>query len=165
MPIHTPSRIPTQARLSWRRLPFVLGSVAIVTLLLGLSLSGRAQPAADDRLFRAWGGEAGIRAVMQDFVPRLVADARIGHFFKDTNRAHLTTQLTAQLCQVSGGPCVYEGASMREAHQDMGLKRGDFNTLVELLQQSMDAKGIAFGDQTAMLARLAPMHRDIVEPR
>jgi hemoglobin len=143
----------------------VLGSVAIMALLLGLLVSGRAQSASDDRLFHAWSGEAGMRAVMQDFVPRLAAVPCIGHFFKDRNRAHLTPQLTAQLCQVAGGRCAYDGASMHESHQDMGVSRGDFNTLVELLQQSMDAKGIAFDAQTTMLARLAPMHRDIVEPR
>lgn len=159
-------RIPTRPRAPmWRRLPFALGCLAAATLLAGFSVSGRAQTATDDSLYRAWGGEAGIRDVMQDFVPRLAAHPRIGHFFKDTNRQHLTTQLTAQLCQVAGGPCVYEGADMRAAHRDMGVRRGDFNTLVEVLQQSMDARGIPFGAQTAMLARLAPMHRDIVEPR
>jgi hemoglobin len=34
--------------------------------------------------------------------------------------------------------------------------------LVEVLQQAMDAQGIAFGVQNRLLARLAPMHRDIV---
>jgi hemoglobin len=120
---------------------------------------------ADDSLYRAWGGEAGIRAVMQDFVPRLVADKRIGHHFTRTNTDHLTRMLTAQLCEVSGGPCRYEGAPMREAHQDMGITAADFNTLVELLQTSMEQRGIAFRAQNAMLARLAPMHREIVEPR
>jgi hemoglobin len=157
-----PRSIPTRPTPAWRRLPFVLGSLAIGTLLLGLSVSARAQ--ADDTLYRAWGGEAGIRAVMQDFVPRLVAHPRIGHFFQGTNREHLTKQLTAQLCQVAGGPCVYEGADMKAAHRDMGVGRGDFNALVEALQQSMEAQRIPFGAQTAMLARLAPMHRDIVEP-
>ena len=155
--------IPTRSRPAWRRAPVALGSLAVALLMLGFSVSGRAQP-ADDTLYRAWGGEAGIRAVMQDFVPRLVAHPRIGHFFQGTNREHLTKQLTAQLCQVAGGPCVYEGADMKAAHRDMGVGRGDFNALVEALQQSMEAQRIPFGAQTAMLARLAPMHRDIVEP-
>lgn len=158
-----PPRIPTRPRRSWRRLPVIVGSLALATLLLGVASSGRAQ-SSDDSLYRAWGGEAGIRAVMQDFVPRLVAHPRIGHFFKDTNREHLTKQLTAQLCQLAGGPCDYEGADMKAAHRDMGVGRGDFNALVEALQLSMDARGLPFAVQTAMLARLAPMHRDIVAP-
>ena len=43
--------------------------------------------------------------------------------------------------------------------------KGDFNALVEVLQQSMEARGIPFGAQNRLLARLAPMHREIVTPR
>lgn len=158
-------RIRTPQRLAWALAGLLLALAVVLSSLLA-ALPARAADAAnaaDDRLYRAWGGEAGIRAVMQDFVPRLKAHPRIGHFFKDTNLAQLEKQLTAQLCQVAGGPCRYEGANMKDAHADMGVGRADFNALVEVLQQSMDARGIAFRDQTAMLARLAPMHRDIVE--
>ncbi|MFG6465065.1 group I truncated hemoglobin [Roseateles sp. BYS87W] len=117
---------------------------------------------ADDSLYRAWGQKAGIQAVMQDFVTRLVADARMAPFFKNTNRDNLVTQLTEQLCQQAGGPCVYKGVPMKEAHADMAIGRRDFNALVEVLQQSMDARGIPFDAQNAMLARLAPMHRDVI---
>jgi hemoglobin len=116
----------------------------------------------DDSLYRAWGQKAGIEAVMKDFVPRLKADARLGSFFKDTNAQHLITQLTEQLCQQAGGPCVYKGVPMKEAHEGMDIGRREFNALVEVLQQSMDAQGIPFAAQNAMLARLAPMHRDVI---
>ena len=71
-------------------------------------------------------------------------------------------QLTEQLCQQAGGPCTYKGVPMKEAHESMDIGRRDFNALVEVLQQSMQAKGIPFAAQNAMLARLAPMHRDII---
>lgn len=116
----------------------------------------------DDTLYRAWGQKAGIEAVMKDFVPRLKADARLGSFFKDTNAQHLITQLTEQLCQQAGGPCVYKGVPMKEAHEGMDIGRREFNALVEVLQQSMDAQGIPFAAQNAMLARLAPMHKDVI---
>lgn len=141
-------------------------------LMLALCLAGlpglsaaQAVPPADDALYRAFGGRAGLAVLMDDFVPRLAADPRIGHFFKDTNKAHLARQLTDQLCAVSGGPCAYEGASMKDAHADLDIAKADFNALVEVLQASMDAKGIPFGAQNRLLARLAPMHRDIVAPR
>ena len=124
-----------------------------------------AAAAADDSLYQAFGGKVGLSALMDDFVPRLAADPRIGHFFKDTNKAHLARQLTDQLCAVSGGPCAYEGASMKDAHADLDIAKADFNALVEVLQASMDAKGIPFGAQNRLLGRLAPMHRDIVAPR
>ena len=129
--------------------------------ILLLAATGLAH-AADDSVYRAFGKNAGIQTLMQDFVVRLKADPKIGHFFKDTKSDHLVTQLTDQLCRVSGGPCVYEGATMAESHRELEIGRADFNRLVEVLQDSMDAKGIPFATQNRMLALLAPMHRDIV---
>jgi hemoglobin len=118
--------------------------------------------AADDALYRAFGQKPGINALMIDFYDRLKIDARTAPFFKDTNRDHVVEQLTDQLCQLSGGPCVYRGAPMDKVHRDLDIAKRDFNALVEVLQHAMDAKGIAFRDQNRMLALLAPMHRDIV---
>jgi hemoglobin len=117
---------------------------------------------ADDSVYQAFGQKPGIQALMEDFFTRLKADARTAPFFKDTNRANLVEQLTEQLCQEGGGPCVYKGAPMDKVHRDLDIGKEHFNALVEVLQQSMDAKGIAFGAQNKMLARLAPMHRDII---
>jgi hemoglobin len=119
---------------------------------------------ADDSLYRAWGGQAGIRAVMDDFVPRLFQDARTARFFKNVDRENLTARLTEQLCQEAGGPCRYGGAPMKLVHEELGITRSDFNALVEILQQAMEARGVPFAAQNRMLARLAPMHRDIVDP-
>ena len=84
----------------------------------------------------------------------------------DTGKLVLTgglkEQLTDQLCQLSGGPCKYEGDTMKASHASLGVTRADFNTLVEVLQFAMDAKGIPFRDQNRMLALLAPIHRDII---
>ena len=131
-----------------------------------------AQPAAsaasapgvrsDDSLFLALGGEAGIAGIVADFVPRLAADPRTGEFFRKANQAHLEQMLAQQFCAVSGGGCVYTGLPMQQAHHDMDISRGDFNALVEVLQASMDARQVPFTTQNRLLARLAPMHRDIV---
>ncbi|MFT3818212.1 MAG: group 1 truncated hemoglobin [Rubrivivax sp.] len=131
-------------------------------LCLALLAAAQGAAAADDSLYRAWGGKDGIQAVMEDLVGRLKADARTAAFFKEVDRQHLVTQLTDQLCQEAGGPCVYEGVPMRQAHAELEIGRRDFNALVELLQQSMDAKAIPFAAQNRMLARLAPMHRQII---
>jgi hemoglobin len=116
-------------------------------------------------LYQAFGEQAGIRSLMDDFVLRLRADARIGEQFKETNLDNLAKQLSDQLCQLSGGPCVYKGADMKTAHADMDVTRAHFNALVELLQQTMAARGIPFQRQNQMLALLAPMYRDMVTTR
>ena len=95
-------------------------------------------------------------------MPRLLADARLAPFFKEVNQAHLKEELVTQFCEVSGGPCKRQGPDMRRVHEGFDIDRAAFNALVEVLQQSMDAQGVAFGAQNRLLAKLAPMHRDIV---
>ena len=137
--------------------------ILAAALLLAAAASAQTAP-ANDALYQAWGGKDGIRAVVDDFVPRLFDDPRTARFFKGVDRDNLTVQLTDQLCQQSGGPCVYKGKDMKLIHEDLDIRHGDFNALVEILQQSMDARGIPFAAQNGMLARLAPMHREIITP-
>lgn len=70
--------------------------------------------------------------------------------------------LSDQFCQLSGGPCKYEGADMKSAHADMGIRKHEFHALVEDLQAAMDARGIPYAQQNRLLALLAPMHRDVI---
>ena len=136
---------------------------ALRCLLLCALLGGGAQAqTADDTLYRALGAREGIGTLMVDFVGRLRADKRIGALFKDTNPKYLAEQLRDQICLVAGGPCVYDGPTMKKAHEEMKIGKAEFNALVEVLQQAMDARGLPFGVQNQLLARLAPMHRDIV---
>ncbi len=147
--------------------------LVLSALLLALAGIARAQPAvsapdaglqapADDALFRALGGQAGIARLVDGFVPRLVADEHLGEFFKHAPPVPLRAHLAQMLCVVSGGGCAYEGRSMTTVHKDMDISRADFNAVVRVLQDTMDAQGIPFAVQNRLLARLAPMHRDIV---
>ena len=118
--------------------------------------------AAPAGLYQALGEKPGITRLVDDFVNRVVKDPRIGGHFKDTKPAALKESLTDQICQLSGGPCKYEGADMKSAHADMDINKGHFNALVEVLQSAMDAQGIPFAQQNRLLALLAPMHRDVI---
>lgn len=116
-------------------------------------------------LYQALGEKSGIDAFVSDFVDRMFQDPRIKSFFKDTKASALKESLAEQFCALSGGPCVYQGADMRDVHADLEIHKGDFNALVEDLQRAMDAHGVAFSQQNRLLALLAPMHRDIITVR
>ena len=127
-------------------------------------LAGAASHAqtTDDSLYQQLGAQPGLTKLMDDFMTRLLADSRMNPFFKDVDHQHVKAQLVAQFCEVSGGPCKLKGPDMKKAHAGMDITKSNFNALVEVLQQSMDAQGIAFGTQNKLLAKLAPMHRDII---
>ncbi|RYX97607.1 MAG: group 1 truncated hemoglobin [Comamonadaceae bacterium] len=118
--------------------------------------------APNDQLYKAFGEQAGLVTLMDDFMIRLLADPRTGPHFKPANQQRVKEQLVDQFCALGGGPCVYKGLDMKNAHANLDIRKSDFNALVEVLQQSMDAQGIPFRRQNEMLALLAPMNRDTV---
>ena len=142
-------------------LSFALTAAA---LLMAGAASAQTAP-TNDQLYQAFGARPGLVALMDDFMTRLLADPRTGPHFQPANHAHIKEQLVEQFCALGGGPCVYKGADRKSSHAELDIKKSDFNALVEVLQQSMDAKAIPFRQQNEMLALLAPMHRDIITVR
>lgn len=134
------------------------------TLLIALIAAGSAfaQPVPNDTLYQQLGGQPGLVALADDFMERLLADPRMHPFFKDTDPTVFKSQLVAQFCEVAGGPCRRKGKDMKTVHSGQDVTKSNFNALVEVLQQSMDARGIPFATQNRLLAQLAPMHREIV---
>jgi hemoglobin len=144
------------------KLLICLALAASGLLPAGTAFAQSAPPNA--QLYKAFGEKPGLVALMDDFMVRLLADPRTGPHFRPSNQQRVKEQLVEQLCALSGGPCVYKGADMKSAHANLDIKKSDFHALVEVLQLSMDAKGIPFRKQNEMLALLAPMNRDIITP-
>ena len=142
-------------------LSFALTAAA---LLMAGAASAQTAP-TNEPLYQAFGARPGLVALMDDFMTRLLADPRTGPHFQPANHEHIKEQLVEQFCALGGGPCVYKGADMKSSHAELDIKKSDFNALVEVLQQSMDAKAIPFRQQNQMLTLLAPMHRDIITVR
>ena len=144
---------------------FVSLAIAASTLLIAGATFAQTMAPKDDQLYKAFGEKAGLVSLMDDFMVRLLADPRTGPHFKPANQQRVKEQLVDQLCALGGGPCVYKGADMKSSHSNLEIKKSDFHALVEVLQVSMDAKGIPFRKQNEMLALLAPMNRDIITPK
>lgn len=144
----------------------LIASMALASALTSLATTASAQTmnttSGNSALYQAFGEKAGLVKLMDDFVPRLQADPRLAEAFKNANVVNLKSQLVNQICQVSGGPCEYKGPDMKVTHSNMDITKTDFNALVEVLQKSMDVQGISFSSQNQLLARLAPMHRDVI---
>jgi len=128
----------------------------------GSVVPGAAPIPADDKLYQALGGLDTIRAFTDDFYDSMLKDTRIAPFFDGINQKYLKHALADYFCVVAGGPCVYDGVSMKDAHAHLGIGKGDFNTLVEHLQRAMDRAHVPFATQNQLLARVAFFHRDIV---
>lgn len=122
-----------------------------------------AAPFSGDGMARAFGGQPGIRRIVDRFVTDNFADKRIGEIFMNQDQVRLRRVLFEQFCYLLNAGCTYTGRDMRTAHKDMGVQQGDMNRLVENLQAAMRAEGVPFAAQNRFLAKLAPMRRDVVE--
>lgn len=127
-----------------------------------LALSPLSVSAADTAAFDAFGGKAGLDRLTADLVPTLFDSPEIGVFFKDSNPDRIRQMLAEQFCVELSGPCRYTGIDMRKSHARFDIRTEHFNILVELLQEAMDRQGVPFWAQNKLLARLAPMHKDII---
>jgi hemoglobin len=140
-----------------------LGTWGRIALLIGCNLAITANGAsAQDTLFADLGGQGAIVKIANDTTDNFLADDRIKATFDQTDMDRFRKMLAEQFCQISDGPCVYTGHSMRDAHKGLHLKNADFNAVVEDLQKALDKNGIPFATQNRLLARLAPMQHDIV---
>lgn len=122
-----------------------------------------AEPIRSDGLWQAFGQAEGTRRIVDETVRRSVEDPRIADIFKSRDLVRLRRTLFEQLCYILGGGCAYTGRDMRAAHKDMGLQVADLNALIEHLQGAMRREGVPFGAQNRLLAKLAPMKRDVIE--
>ncbi len=123
---------------------------------IGAAPSG---PSLYDRL----GGKPAIVAVVDDFVGRVAADARINGKFANANIPRLKMMLVDQICQASGGPCTYGGRDMKSAHAGMGIASGEFDALVGDLVATLNKFKVGQREQKELLGVLGPMKSDIVE--
>jgi hemoglobin len=143
-----------------QRIQMMKKILSVLALVWSVFAGGQAM--ADDALYQSLGQKPGLVMLMDDFMKRLLADPRTEPFFAKANQQHVKEQLVEQFCQVSGGPCTYKGVDMKSSHSNLDITKGHFNALVEVLQQSMDARQISFRTQNQLLSQLAPMHRDII---
>ncbi|MBS3959409.1 MAG: group 1 truncated hemoglobin [Xanthomonadaceae bacterium] len=136
----------------------------VAAALLAVLLAACASTAPAPTLYQRLGGQAGIDALALDLLERSAADPRIRGDFAEADIVNLHERLVEQLCALSGGPCTYRGRDMRAAHLGLGITEADFNALVENLLDAMRARGLPVATQNELLALLAPMQREIVQP-
>ncbi len=133
---------------------------AAVLLILGLcALAPR--PAAAS-LFDDLGGASGMDRIVDGAVAAFLSDPRTRDDFDNINPDRLRARLRAFLCQIADGPCRYAGRDMHAAHQGLELTEAKFNAVAEELQQAMEQAGVGYWTQNRLLARLAPLRRQIV---
>ncbi len=125
-------------------------------LFMLFSLSAFAGPYED------FGSKEGLVKVVDDTMINLLADARTKPFFEKADQVRIKEKLVEQFCVELSGPCTYTGQTMKRSHKGQDINSAHFYALVESLQKAMDKNKIPQRAQNKLLAKLAPMHKDII---
>jgi hemoglobin len=135
--------------------------VAGFALTVILAVGANASRAAT--LFADMGGAPVLHTAVDRFTDIVIADPRINFTFADTDLGKFKALLYEQLCQLSGGPCTYTGRDMATAHRKLMIDTAEFNALAEDLYIALGQAGVPYRLQNKLMAKLAPMKRDIVK--
>ena len=119
--------------------------------------------AADNSLYVRLGGEAGVAAISNTLIDRVVADPVMGPSFKDSKLSRIKTLLAEQICDLSGGPCHYSGDPMKEVHAGHHITEAMFYRMVDTLRDILKERHVDLRSTNQLLRLLAPMKRDVVE--
>ena len=135
-------------------------------LLAAFAMSALAQDMMDKKsLFDRLGGQDAVTAVVADFAGRVLADARVNKKFARSDKARLVKNLTDFVCFATGGPCKYEGLSMKMSHKNMAVTDGEFNALAEDLVATLNQFKVPEKERTDLMNAVAPLAKDIVEKK
>jgi hemoglobin len=136
-------------------------------------------------LFDRLGGQEGITKIIDDFVPRVLADPRVnwerkgvtrgGFSLKrnqsvewqasDENVAKLKKHVGQFLALATGGPTTYEGAEMKNVHAGMHIANPEFDAAVGDLKATLDKLRVPTDEQKELLAIIESTRPQVVEQR
>ena len=115
-------------------------------------------------LYERIGGAPAVKAAVDIFYGKVLADDRIAHFFEGVDMANQAGKQRAFLVMAFGGPNTYTGADMRRGHAHLvarGLNDGHFDAVVENLAATLTELGVSTAD-IGEVAKIAESVRDDV---
>jgi hemoglobin len=118
--------------------------------------------AADLSTYNEFGEKAGLTKIVDDLMTNLLANESTRPFFEKADQVRIKEKLVEQFCAELEGPCTYTGQNMKKAHKGHDINAAQFNALVEALQLAMTKNKIPQRAQNKLLAKLAPMHKDVI---
>jgi len=134
---------------------------------MGMMTSCKKEEEMDPTLYERLGGIDAIAAVTDKFLANVAGNDEINFFFADAvadpfRLQSLRNHLVDQICEAAGGPCVYKGKSMQEAHAGMNITTEQFNSLVGDLVAALDFYAVPTAEKDELLGILGSLAPDIV---
>ncbi|MER3390256.1 MAG: group 1 truncated hemoglobin [Microcella sp.] len=115
-------------------------------------------------LFDRLGGATAVEQLVDELSRRLLDDPRLGPAFADLDLDLLQQHRAAYLAVILDGPEEYEGRSMREAHQPLGLTERDMDAFLGVLRGVLDDAAVDGPTATAVARAIDRLRPAIIAP-
>ena len=113
-------------------------------------------------IYDSIGGEPAVRAAVDDFYARLLADRQLAPFFTGADLHRLKAHQRAFIAAAIGGPDIFAGRDMASAHAGLGIGDAEFDAVVGHLTDTLTGLGVPEGTIGQISGALAPLRDDIV---
>jgi len=137
---------------------------AVVLLNAVIARAAEEKKSLYDRL----GGAYAIATVVDAFIEKLLvndtlnANPAIYEARSRVPRAGLKFHVTALVCQVTGGPQMYAGRSMKEAHRNLHITEREWDAMVHDFVEVLDQFKVPKAEQMELLTIVGSTKSDIV---
>ncbi|MGE0467593.1 MAG: group 1 truncated hemoglobin [Steroidobacteraceae bacterium] len=152
-------------RMTQRTMTTVLA--AVLAVWVAGAATAQDQPRA---LYDRLGGVYSIATVVDDFIERLLvndtlnANPAISQARAHVPKAGLKFQVTALVCEATGGPCKYTGRAMKESHQQLHITEGQWQAMVADFRRTLDKFKVPAREQEELIIIVGSTKNDIVTP-
>lgn len=119
-------------------------------------------------LYERLGGYDAIAAVTDDFIGRLIKDDKFAKFFvgaSNDSKKRIRQHIVDFLCMATGGPCAYNGRSMKTAHEGLMITKEEWDASVKHLTATLDKFKVPEKEKGEVLAAVGGLEKDIVEKK
>jgi len=146
----------------------------LVAIIAGCGLAAddaaveEASPQEQASLYDRLGGEAAITAVVDRFIDELSNDDMLNdnpaiRAARDSvDPDELKAEVTALVCQATGGPQEYTGRTMAESHAHMNISGSEWDQMITIFVSLLDEFSVPEAEQGELLPIVESTKADIV---
>lgn len=151
-----------------RSLWLYLGAIFLLGAALPSGALGDEPGSAERSLYDRLGGLAPISVVVSDFIDAIVPDPfmnqnpAIDAARKRVPAPYLKYQVTALVCQSTGGPCQYIGRNMKDAHAHLNITEQEWQRMLVIFREVLAKDGVAAQEEQELLDIIESTKADIV---
>ena len=143
-------------------------SVLLLAITIAAPIVGIAQeaPPKQKTLYERLGRYDMIAKIVDTFLPKLGSDPRVASMISGlaaTSRNRNRQFIVDQLCEATGGPCVYIGRTMVAAHQGLGITQDLWELSQKKMGETLDELKIKDPERSELIAVIEKLRPDIVQ--